>query len=272
MIEKILGGWGTNFPVIHKAGAVVNGIRTSITSIKSLDLLVKTYQSGSLVYGVIMRYANSLANSTSTMWNNTPVFVGTGTQRILELAVPPGASSEQMLQINKANCRSGEARCRNSSEGSEVGCVVVKFNHRTVMVYIDEKNNLIANPTGESERYGLTGLDIVHELNAPYSDDQLGCFLRKAMSKCYSQKADDMAGLGPLEKHLEVTSFAKAVKRRRLVNFCWHTGSGYTLIPTEKRPRQGFVHLDGKAISVEAGAGNGELGLAFREAMKLSVM
>ena len=102
LIEKALGGWGTNFPVIDKAGPIVNGVRTSITSIKSIDVFAKTYQNSNKLYSTVMGYADKLSNFNSTRWGNIPVVVDSTTKRILELALPTNISGSQMTQINNA--------------------------------------------------------------------------------------------------------------------------------------------------------------------------
>lgn len=146
----------------------------------------------------------------------------------------------------------------------------MKVTYKTVLVYVDEKDNIIAIPTGESDKYGLMGLDIVFELNLPYSDEQLEVFLKGVMDKCYSKKADDSAELSTLEKFLKIKGFAKAVKCRRLINFDWFKESGYAIVPTNKKPKQGYVHMEDKIIKLGKEPNEGELSKAFKEAMKLS--
>ena len=107
-IEKALGGWNNNFPVIDKAGDIVNGYRTSITSIKSLDLSAKSYQSGNTVYSTIMGYANKLAKFETTSYGGTTIRVNSSTQRILELAIPNSASQIQLEQIKGAVTHAGK--------------------------------------------------------------------------------------------------------------------------------------------------------------------
>lgn len=147
---------------------------------------------------------------------------------------------------------------------------IMKATYKTLMVYIDENENILAIPTGESVKYGIMGLDMVFEINVPYSDQQLEIFLKGAIDKCYSQKADDSTEFSSLEKHLNVKGFAKVVKNRRLVNFDWYKDSGYEIVPTIKKTRQGFVHIEEKIIKLGKELKDGELPNAFRQAMKLS--
>ncbi|MGI6712264.1 MAG: hypothetical protein ACOX4L_06015 [Bacillota bacterium] len=146
----------------------------------------------------------------------------------------------------------------------------MKITYKAVSVYVDEKDNLIVLPSGESDKYGLMDLDIVFQLDSPYSDNQLEQLLIDVMDKCYSQKADDTPGPTVLEKYLGVKGYAKAVKNRRFVSFEWFLASGYVVIPTNKVPKHVFVLQEDKAIKLGKVFKSGELARAFREAMQLS--
>ena len=102
IIEKTLGGWNNNFPAIDKVGKLVNGIHQTVTSIKSIDLAAKSYQTGNTLYNTIMGYANSLSDFSTTTYGGFTAYVGNGTQKILEIAIPTGATQAQMDQINRA--------------------------------------------------------------------------------------------------------------------------------------------------------------------------
>ncbi|MGE5396209.1 MAG: RHS repeat-associated core domain-containing protein [Chitinophagales bacterium] len=101
-VEEALGGWGNNFPVIDKAGRIVDGIRQSITSIKSLDIFARSYRGKDAIYNQIIKYASQLQKFQGATWGQTIVNVSSSTLRILELAIPKGATAEQMIQINNA--------------------------------------------------------------------------------------------------------------------------------------------------------------------------
>ena len=49
----------------------------------------------------------------------------------------------------------------------------------TISVYIDEDENMIGIPCGESDKYGIADIDKVVLLKAPYSDSQIENFVRK---------------------------------------------------------------------------------------------
>ena len=43
----------------------------------------------------------------------------------------------------------------------------------TISLYVDEDENLIGIPCGESDKYGIADIDKVHLLKAPYSEERL---------------------------------------------------------------------------------------------------
>lgn len=98
----MLGGWNNNFPVIDKARKLVNGFHQSVTSIKSIDLAGSSYQKGNYLFNTIMRYTNTLTKFTTTEYGNFTALVGPETRKILEIAIPMGATPAQMEQINKS--------------------------------------------------------------------------------------------------------------------------------------------------------------------------
>ena len=51
---------------------------------------------------LIMKYGDQLANFSKTKWGKVAVNVDDLTKRILEIAIPPGATREQMEQIARA--------------------------------------------------------------------------------------------------------------------------------------------------------------------------
>ncbi len=109
VIERALGGMCSNFPTIDKFVNGANGIASSITSIKSMDLGAASYQKGNAVFNTIMSYANKLADFGTTAWNGVTVKVGDATQRVLQLVIPEGATAAQQAQIQAAIKAAAEA-------------------------------------------------------------------------------------------------------------------------------------------------------------------
>ena len=142
--------------------------------------------------------------------------------------------------------------------------------YKTIFIYVDEKDNLIAIPTGESEKFGLMGLDIINQLNIPYTDEELESLLINTLAQCYSKKADDSTNVSSLERFLGVKGFTTAVKKRRLVAFSWRYDKGYYITPTNKIPKRGFVDMVDNELILGTELKYGVLARKFREAMKIA--
>lgn len=94
-IEKQLGGWGNNFPVIDK---FEKGIATSI---KSLDLNAKSYQNSNRVFNTLKRYIDDLVGFNGA--TRKPINISEIVGRQLDLALPSGSgSAAQWEQIQQA--------------------------------------------------------------------------------------------------------------------------------------------------------------------------
>lgn len=101
--EQRLGGMMNNFPIIDKFKQGINGFASSITSIKSMDLACKTYQKGGAIVSRLSSYIDKVANYTTERLGTLTVKANSATQRILELAIPSGATPEQMKAIQQAS-------------------------------------------------------------------------------------------------------------------------------------------------------------------------
>jgi len=96
-LEATLKGWGTNFPVIDK----FDKTSRTITSIKSLDLNAKSYQSGNAVFNRVKGYIDKLAGFQRGELQEIIIESGDFDNRVLELAIPEGATSSQLEQLKK---------------------------------------------------------------------------------------------------------------------------------------------------------------------------
>jgi len=144
--------------------------------------------------------------------------------------------------------------------------IIYKF----VNVYVDESDNLIAFPTGESEIFGTKDLDIANVLNTPYSDNELENLLIETLNQCYSQKPNDTENSSFVERLLKVKGYEKAVKNRKLIGVNWNSDKGYSVIPTRKVPKQGYIDMENAEIFVGKNFKSGELAKAFKEAILMS--
>ena len=100
-IENILGRspqLSNNFPVIDR---FENGVATSI---KSIDLTTKTYQNVTTLSAKVLGYSNSIINWQGTSlqgWAGTTITNTMVQSRSILLAIPPDATSEQIIAIQK---------------------------------------------------------------------------------------------------------------------------------------------------------------------------
>lgn len=94
LIERMFGARGDNSPVVD---LVQNGVATSI---KSLDLRTKTYQSSSKLESKLKGYVNKVARYEGGRFGNGTVRAGEDfTQRSLLLALPEGAATQAQQQV-----------------------------------------------------------------------------------------------------------------------------------------------------------------------------
>lgn len=94
-IEQRLGGYMGNFPTIDK---FINGVATSI---KSIDLMAKSYQNTNTLTNTIQGYVNTLASFQGAQWGRFNIAANEITSRVLQLAIPPGASQAQLNAIEQ---------------------------------------------------------------------------------------------------------------------------------------------------------------------------
>jgi hypothetical protein len=113
-IEDMLGrNLIRNFPVIDKW---YNGVATSI---KSIDLTAKSYQDIEVLIQTIKGYVNELAAFQGAQWAGLEIKSWEITSRVLQLAIPEGATEAQLSAIN-------ELINWASTQGVEIIITVVK--------------------------------------------------------------------------------------------------------------------------------------------------
>lgn len=148
----------------------------------------------------------------------------------------------------------------------------MQYQYRTVHIYADIKDNLIIVPTARSEKWGgaTMEIDLITQLNLPYSDEELEEALKKALEQCHSKAPNDDLKITVMETFLNVKGYSKAVKDKKLINFNWRIDEGYKITPTQKIPKKGYVHLKDKEIMLGQDLKTGELARAVKEAISIS--
>ena len=98
-IENKVGGRSPNLPYNFPGiDRFENGVATSI---KSIDLGATSYQDVGNLTSAIRGYVNALANWSGASWPSASVLPAQISSRELLLAIPPGASAEQMAALQQ---------------------------------------------------------------------------------------------------------------------------------------------------------------------------
>ena len=106
-----------------------------------------------------------------------------------------------------------------------------KRDFSTISIYIDENENMIGIPCGESDKYGIADIDKVVLLKAPYSDSQIESFVEEVISYCYTKKHNDSSPLSTIEKYTKKTGFVNATADYTLISIV-KSNDTYSLRPT----------------------------------------
>lgn len=113
----------------------------------------------------------------------------------------------------------------------------------TISVYVDDDENMIGIPCGESDKYGIADIDKVVLLKAPYSDTQLENFIEEVISYCYTKKHNDASPLSTIEKYTKVNGFVNATAPYTLLSIV-KTKDTYSLMPTFNDYEKGPLAID----------------------------
>ncbi len=113
----------------------------------------------------------------------------------------------------------------------------------TISVYIDENENMIGIPCGESDKYGIADIDKVVLLKAPYSDRQIENFIEETISYCYTKKHNDNSPLSTIEKYTKKKGFVNATSDLTLISIV-KTEPSYSLMPTFNDYEKGPLAID----------------------------
>ena len=113
----------------------------------------------------------------------------------------------------------------------------------TISVYVDENENMIGIPCGESDKYGIADIDKDVLLKAPYSDTQLESFIEEVISYCYTKKHNDNSPLSTIEKYTKKKGFVNATADYTLLSIV-KTKDSYSLMPTFNDYEKGPLAID----------------------------
>ncbi len=133
----------------------------------------------------------------------------------------------------------------------------------TISVYVDESENLIGIPCGESEKYGIADIDTVMLLKAPYTDKSLESYIEKVINACYTKKHNDKVETSTIERYTKKTGFVNATADYTLISIV-KMQSGYSLMPTFNDYEKGPLAIDDDEHILPLNYGEGELAEVIR--------
>lgn len=113
----------------------------------------------------------------------------------------------------------------------------------TISLYVDENENLIGIPCGESEKHGIADIDKVHLLKAPYSKSRLESFTQEVIKSCYTKKHNDQSNVSTIEKYTKKKGFLNATKDLTLISVV-KTKEFYSLMPTFNDEEKGPLAIE----------------------------
>lgn len=113
----------------------------------------------------------------------------------------------------------------------------------TISVYVDENENLIGIPCGESTKYGIADIDTVMLLKAPYTDDALEAYIEKVLNACYTKKHNDNSNVSTIERYTKKQGFVNATADFTMISIV-KTRTNYSLMPTFNDYEKGPLAID----------------------------
>lgn len=140
----------------------------------------------------------------------------------------------------------------------------------TISVYVDDDENMIGIPCGESDKYGIADIDKVVLLKAPYSDTQLENFIEEVISYCYTKKHNDASPLSTIEKYTKVKGFVNATAPYTLLSIV-KTKDTYSLMPTFNDYEKGPLAIDDDERIILNPYQNGEMAEIIRDFIQVYV-
>ena len=113
----------------------------------------------------------------------------------------------------------------------------------TISVYVDEHENLIGIPCGDSDKYGIADIDTVLLLKTPYTPKQLESYIEKVLSACYTKKHNDEVETSTIERYTKKKGFVNATADYTLISIV-KMQTGYSLMPTFNDYEKGPLAID----------------------------
>lgn len=128
----------------------------------------------------------------------------------------------------------------------------------TISVYIDNDENMIGIPCGDSDKYGIADIDKVVLLKKPYTPKAVENFIDEVISYCYTKKHNDESPYSTIEKYTGKKGFVNATKELTLISIV-KTKETYSLMPTFNDYEKGPLAIDDDERILISNYNEGEL-------------
>ena len=133
----------------------------------------------------------------------------------------------------------------------------------TISVYVDENENLVGIPCGESDKYGIADIDTVMLLKAPYSPRQLESYIERVIGACYTKKHNDAVETSTIERYTKKKGFVNATADYTLISIV-KMQTGYSLMPTFNDYEKGPLAIDDDEHILPLNYNEGEMAEVIR--------
>lgn len=121
--------------------------------------------------------------------------------------------------------------------------IIMDFDFKSISIYIDNDENLIGIPCGESDKYGIADIDTVFLLKAPYTDKAIEDYIEKVLNACFTKKHNDNVPTSTIERYSKKTGWVEATSDYTMISIV-KTKSNYSLMPTFNDYEKGPLAID----------------------------
>ena len=140
----------------------------------------------------------------------------------------------------------------------------------TISVYVDENENLVGIPCGDSDKYGIADIDTVMLLKAPYTDSALESYVEKVLNACYTKKHNDNVPTSTIERYTKKKGFVNATSDYTLISIV-KTKTNYSLMPCFNDYEKGPLAIEDDEHILALGYTPGEMAEVIRGFIEIYV-
>lgn len=140
----------------------------------------------------------------------------------------------------------------------------------SISIYIDKDENFVGIPCGLSEKHGVSDIDVVLRLSAPYSDEKLEKYIQQVIDACYTKTHNDESEYSTMEKFTKKKGFVNATAEYTLLSIV-KTNNAYSIMPAFNDFERGPVIIDDDEVTLPYDFAKGEMATAIRRMISVYV-